>query len=161
MKLALPSLPSIEKVDQLTLFQTPLSTPLLIRVGSPQETTLAMRVEELFSIPAERTVSQRTTFELPGKRRHLGHVVAFRLSGFPTKPLEGIVYLTHVKRDDGPPVTINEAGAFSVRLPESSSESHGEHNAPWSCINGKRCDSCFRNFITPQEDNHQLDSKAI
>jgi hypothetical protein len=93
MKLTPLSLSSIEKADQPTLFQTPLATPLLIRVGSPQETTLAMRVEELFSFRRKGLSANAQLLSYQAKEGIWVIVVVFRLSGFPTKPLEGIVYL--------------------------------------------------------------------
>lgn len=86
-------LSTIEDKEKNLLLRTPLATPCLIKMGSPRETTLAMRVEELFSF---RRVGLLANVQLVGYQAKEGVwviVVAFHLSGFPTTPLEGIVYL--------------------------------------------------------------------
>lgn len=81
------------KQAELLLLQTPLLTPTLITRGSPEEATLAMRVEDLFSF---RRTGLSATVQLLGYQAKEGiWVVAlvFCLSGFPTGPFEGVVYL--------------------------------------------------------------------
>ncbi len=133
MKLAPLSLSSIKKADQLTLFQAPLSTPLLISVGSPQETTLAMRVEELFSFRRKGLSADAQLVSYQAKEGVWVIVVAFRLSGFLTKPLGGIVYLNP---REAPmmapllPLTKQERFPFVFLSPRQ--KVMVSHDAPWS-----------------------------
>src|SRR5215471_1811939 len=97
MKLNPLSFSVIEKTEQRAILQAPMSTPLLIKVGPPEETALAMRVEELFSF---RRAGLSANVQLLGYQAKEGVwviIVAFRLLGFPAAPLEGTVYLNPYK----------------------------------------------------------------
>lgn len=124
---------SIARADRNRLLQTPLLTPLFITVGEPRETTLAMRVGELFSFRRKGLSAIAQLLSYQAKEGIWVIVIAFRLSGFSTKPLEGIVYLNP-----------REAPTIALLLPLTKQERFPfvflsprlkvrvSHDAPWS-----------------------------
>jgi len=120
-------------VDQLTLFQTPLSTPLLIRVVLRKKLRSPCGWKNSFHSGGKDCQPAHNFLSYQAKEGIWVIVVAFRLSGFPTKPLEGIVYLNPCEAPMMAlllPLTKQERFPFVFLSPRQ--KVMVSHNAPWS-----------------------------
>jgi hypothetical protein len=84
---------TIARPDECALLDAPPFTPMLLALGSPEEATLAMRVEELFSFRRTQRSAAIQLFGYQAKEGVWVVVVAFHLSPLPTGSFTGKLYM--------------------------------------------------------------------